>query len=294
MGVWCGMGIGFSPDGSQLYVVANLHLMVWDMATGRIVTDRKAENLPFTRPLAGPDRDTVLCGEFVVDLFSGLTVYRVGCIPQRWSGGERLLAIKRTPDKASLLCLPFDRDSYLASAAQPNGGVVRRPPVVAADRNGIAAQMSQPPDVWTAPATAAPKTAAPSRRLLIDWPMAMGDEIAVSASFRYTRSGSPYGRNELLAQRIDLKTAQPIGEAALLWPWTSDPTTYTTQYDERYPAPRVLAALTADGARLAAREIRPIHGAWTRGPTTAVGSAAWNLTPARRSTGSAGRERRSC
>lgn len=249
-----GMGIGFSPDGSQLYVVANLHLMVWDMATGRIVTNRKAENLPFVRPLAGPDRDTVLCGEFVIDLFSGLTVYRVGCIPQRWSGGERLLAIKRTPDKASLLCLPFDRDSYLASAAQPSGGVVRRPPVVAADRNGIAAQMPQPPDVWTAPATATPKAVAPSRRLLIDWPMAMGDEIAVSASFRYTRSGSAYGRNELLAQRIDLKTAQPIGEAALLWPWTSDPTTYATQYDERYPAPRVLAALTADGARLAVRD----------------------------------------
>lgn len=249
-----GMGIGFSPDGAQLYVVANLHLMVWDMATGRIVIDRKAENLPHLRPLAGPDRDTVLCGEFVVDLFSGLTVYRVGCIPQRWSGGERLLAIKRTPDNASLLCLPFDRDSYLASAAQASGGVVRRPPVVAVDRNGITAQTPQPPDAWAAPPTATPKAVASSRRLLVDWPMAMGDEIAVSASFRYTNSGSPFGRNELLAQRIDLKTAQPIGEAALLWPWTSDPTTYAAQHNEQNPAPRMLAALTADGVRLAVRD----------------------------------------
>jgi WD40 repeat protein len=265
-------GLLFSPDGARLFalglhaqwntaaVAPRLlpHLLVWDVATGRPLADVHLKDEPRQgtilkgRLLSGPEPGTVILivastqSARVIDTQSGAYVHTLPYEPVRWAGPDRLLAVK---DGARAVA--FDRARFRAEAGPLLAAGAARPPVVAADRTALRAVEPRPPAAWAPPPSPErPLTVSDAPAVLGDWPAAFGDTEGAVLTYVYQQV--PKARHELRWQRVDLRTGKALG-THLLWPWVVKPHPLPGAGAGPPRAPPV-AALTADGKRLAVRD----------------------------------------
>lgn len=242
--------LDFSPDGSRLFAVvfqslpgrgSEPYLMEWDMATGRLLADRRLEHGPTGRMLPGPDADAVIVGNAVIGLSSATRLQTLPFAALRWSG-DALLAYEETDLSKHLVSRPFDREAYLAA--------VHRPAVLPVDRSQITLQTPTPPAEWSPPPSVTPR--APSRRTAMpSWPTVFGDDSGVELRFHAFRQGTLPLPPSLIALRADLQTGQYSTEPVVLWETTRPPDDQFKSRNHRSEQALPVAALSADGTRLA-------------------------------------------
>jgi hypothetical protein len=246
------LAIGFDEAGTELraaFKADATYLRTWSLSDGQT---RHVGGLNLQRPivgpvLSGPEPGTLIIGQAVIDVLSGMPVMDVAGIPQQWAGPDRLLAVtnvnqavnsKSLQDAvdynigAGVFVTTFQRDAYqqkaAAFAADRANRPINRPPTIATDRTATA--MIQPkPVAWAVKPSPAPPL--PADASLSDWP----EHFAATEAATVPITGRTW-------IRYDLKTGKTIGEPIRLW---SDKVS-----DVRADKSR-LVALALDGQRLA-------------------------------------------
>ena len=262
----------------------NVRLLSWSMADGIALADVPLADVALCGPLlTGPESGLLIAPARAEDA-GGLREYSqfpltipgpgqviatesgspflplTGLRPLRWLSSGRLLAsgpmtnasqVPADPTKPlGLLALDFSPKNLPALAKENYDAAGPRPPVMEANRSGIAVSRPTPPAEWSVPKTPA---LPPVGCELPSWPAAFGDRHAAIVDLELALE--PTSRFAAIWRRFDLADGRDLG-AVLLWPWTV-PATGGWQkraFWQRRRDVLVVAALTADGKSLALRD----------------------------------------
>jgi hypothetical protein len=304
----------FSADGSLLYWAGaylpgdlagrgtwTFAIKTWDFATGRLVQSAPLAQQPFALHdfdgaiLPGPEPMTVIHRRetfdgqmayevtgrrsakvsMILESQAGATLQIIAGSVVGWAGPDRLLVVSQSADRTvSLKSQPFDRRAFQSKAGPKLAVTAPRPAVLKADRSAIKHGKPEPPAKWSPPPPRdnSPLPAAETVRLT-RLPVAAGSAQTIVLEYVYQKT--PRSRHELHWRRLDRKTAEPVGDPILLWPWIDrpdehhlDPTALSRSagmylFDRKHPRRRKIArrdpamrlphvALTADDSTLAA------------------------------------------
>jgi hypothetical protein len=272
------LGIGFNPEGTELYAGATVRtpnaatrrLRGWSMATGQSLFDVplggpyiSGSMAAIGPPLPGPDPGTLILphSREVVDTRAGVVHYRLAFTPVLWAGPDAVVghsgavADRRGGGRAYTgFAQKFDRADYEKKAGPTLTSMAARPPVARGNRSGLAPTKPQPPAAWTAPPDNTPPSVPATPTLLPAWPTATSAGHVAIITFDYQQL--PRSQYPVSWHRRDLASGKEEGPPVRLWPWAEMTERHVTMI-EKFPAPPT--AVTADGKRLAMRDPADPH-----------------------------------
>jgi hypothetical protein len=259
------------PD--RLVAKAGPNVTAWDLATGKLTHATPFESPPQARGSFENGRDGRL--ERVIRRFieGGREAAPFG---EPSAGGGLFVSVaheRETTAPEILKKIPYelaefevlytrDVDDKLSQreevpAFEPFEAVAARPAVAPGNREGLKANPPEPPAAWEAP-PASDWTKPGPAGWLPAWPTAVaGDHAAVVRYEQVDKKVRQYGKRQryfrMSWDRDDLATGKKAGPTVPLWPWANDPNLLSDDPFAHVPTPppTTVAALTADGERLA-------------------------------------------